>query len=191
MSRMSSLRRRRMTAPESRCVWIATVDPYSYVYWVERVISHLPGGETHELRRGNDQPVVLLPGQGVTLSGVYTAVDGSRLKFDADAQIIYLPDGSRYFLASATNPNPDYVDRNGNSLEFYPSTKQWKDTLGRWIGLTFDNTSAHTQMVTLPSLGGQTMTFQLVWKNLSQALTAGRLSPNTGVTLSARNRTTR
>ncbi len=63
---------------------------YQSAYWIERVIVHLPGGMTHELRRGSDVAVLRQNYEGAPpLSGVYVATDGSRLKFDADQQIIY------------------------------------------------------------------------------------------------------
>ncbi len=152
------------------------------VYWVERVILYLPGGVTHELRRANDAPVQLAAGAGApALSGVYVAVDGSRLKFDylsASEQVIYMPDGSRYRLLTT---GAEYIDRNGNKLTYdktnpgsNPNYKKWTDTLGRAIGVALDNSNTtQPQQLSLPAVGGQTMNFQLVWKNLSQVLSPG------------------
>lgn len=106
-------------------------DPTYYVYWVERVILHLPGGVTHELRRSTDAPAERTCTQGApTLSGTYVAVDGSRIKFEyvsSSEQIVYMPDGSRYVLSSSTAGQ--YIDRNGNTLTY--GSGQWTDTLGR------------------------------------------------------------
>ncbi|MGE0133399.1 MAG: RHS repeat domain-containing protein [Blastocatellales bacterium] len=153
------------------CLDCGSSDP---VYWVERVILHLPGGATHELRRASDAPVQRAAGAGApALSGVYVAVDGSRLKFDylnATEQVIYMPDGSRYRLLTT---GAEFIDRNGNKLAYNKTTKQWTDTLGRTIGFVLSNSSAQTQNLGLPAVGGQAMNFQLVWKNLSQALSPG------------------
>nr|MDQ3010320.1 hypothetical protein [Acidobacteriota bacterium] len=149
-------------------------DTYNDAYWIERVILYLPGGMTHELRKSDDSPVFRLANQGSpTMSGTYVSVDGSRMKFDASASpnVIYMPDGSRYVLNSS---GAQYLDRNGNTLTYSKSAKQWTDTLGRTIGLTLDTSSTTTaQSVNLPAFNTGNITFQLEWKNLSQSLTSG------------------
>ena len=54
-------------------------------YFVDRMVVHMPDGSTHELRK-NDTPVA-----SASWSGIYYAVDGSRLKYDAGSTILYLP----------------------------------------------------------------------------------------------------
>jgi hypothetical protein len=60
------------------------------LYYVARILLHLPDGSTHELRK-NDTPGLSSP-----YSGVFVAVDGSRIKYNFDNSTIYLPDGSSY-----------------------------------------------------------------------------------------------
>jgi RHS repeat-associated protein len=149
-------------------------DGYEYAYWVERVTLHLPGGIAHELRKSDDSPIYRTSTQGApAMNGTYVAVDGSRLKFDASASpnVIYMPDGSRYLLHST---GAEFVDPNGNKLTYSKSSKQWTDTLGRTIGFALDNSSTSApQSINLPAVGTANMTFQLEWKNLSNALSSG------------------
>ncbi|HEX8845799.1 MAG TPA: hypothetical protein VF791_14195, partial [Pyrinomonadaceae bacterium] len=95
-------------------------------FWkVPRLIVHMPDGSSHELRR-DDTPYT---GQ-VNNTGNYYAVDGSRLRYDNSNSppTLYLPDGSRYVFGENTI---QFIDRNGNTLNYNRSTAQWTDTLGR------------------------------------------------------------
>ena len=52
--------------------------PSDTPFYVARVLVHLPDGSTHELRK-DDNPV---QSSGLSYTGVFVAVDGSRLKYD-------------------------------------------------------------------------------------------------------------
>lgn len=141
----------------------------AYGYFVERIALHMPDGSTHELRK-HDTPVLrnLIDG-APPLTGIYVSTDGSRMKYDADNAILYLPDGSRYLLNAPGGAQ--YVDRNGNTLNYNSSTKQWTDTTGRVISVVLNNTIAvgqtqATQIVSLPGFGAATQQYTLVWKKL-------------------------
>lgn len=85
----------------------------------------MPDGSTHELRR-DDTPYT----GAVNNTGVYYAVDGSRLRYDTATPTLYLPSGARYVLGATT---VQFYDANGNKLSYTRSSKQWTDTLGRVI----------------------------------------------------------
>lgn len=140
-------------------------------YWkVPRLTMHMPDGSTHELRR-DDQPYT----GPVNNTGVYYAVDGSRLRYDTATSTLYLPDGSRYVLSSTT---VQFIDRNGNTLSYNRSTKQWTDTLGRVIASPPMGTAPGLYSYNLPGVNGTTTTYKLRWTYLSVALEA---DPVTGV----------
>ena len=98
---------------------------FPHQYYIDRVRVHMPDGSSHELRREADMAYSSAP------PAILVAVDGSQLRYDSVQQILYLSDGSRYFLNST--PGAKYVDRNGNTLTYNASTKGWTDTLGRTI----------------------------------------------------------
>src|SRR5439155_2321410 len=102
---------------------------------VARLFMHMPDGSTHELRQ-SDQPY-----EGtLRVTGIFYAVDDSRLRYDSTSQttgILYMPDGSRYVLNSST---AQFIDRNGNTLNYNATTQQWKETLDRTIGMPFPAT---------------------------------------------------
>jgi hypothetical protein len=56
---------------------------------------HMPDGSSHELRKSD----VAYHGQ-VDMTGVFYAVSGSRMRYDANTATLYLPDGTRYILAN-------------------------------------------------------------------------------------------
>ena len=60
--------------------------------YFNRIHLHMPGGATHELRQ-NDS--VTSPASS---TGIFIAVDGSHIKYDADNKIVYMGDGSQYRL---------------------------------------------------------------------------------------------
>ncbi len=141
-------------------------------YFVQRLSITMPDGSSHEFRK-SDVPV-LMPTGFPTLSGVYYAVDGSRLRYDADTATLYLPDGSRYLLNAPGGVQ--YIDRHGNTLNYNAATKQWTDTLGRTLGFSLNNSipegqSSYDQVVALPGVDGVVVYYTLRWKMLGDALT--------------------
>lgn len=137
---------------------------------VARVYIHMPDGSKHELRK-SDQPY-----EGpIDMFGTFYAVDGSRLRYDSTGQstgTLYFPDGSRYVLNTAT---AQYIDRNGNTLNYNASTRQWKDTLGRDINVPLPaNPSPGEQLYTLE---GMPLPYKFIWKHLSET---GVLTPLAG-----------
>jgi RHS repeat-associated protein len=137
---------------------------------VARVYIHMPDGLTHELRKG-DQPY-----EGpINMFGTFYAVDSSRLRYDStgvDTGTLYMPDGARYVLNGGT---AQFIDRNGNTLNYNASTRQWTDTLGRVLGIPLPaNPLPQDYTYTLPGIGGS-LTYTFRWKHLSDA---GVLTPD-------------
>jgi len=138
----------------------------------------LPDGSSHDLRHGN--PIVYWPRNEPepSFSGTYYAVDGSQLRYEYDSRTLYLPDGSRYILGDQAPTT--FIDRNGNSETYNPSNKTWTDTIGRVISIPFDpgnltvpfNGLPGEQLYSLPGVGGSSITYKLIWKELAYALTA-------------------
>jgi hypothetical protein len=141
-------------------------------YYINRALVHLPDGSTHEVRKNDTVEGPFWPWEWSPIfSGVYVAVDGSRIKYDTSTQTIYLPDGSRYWL---TAPNGvQYIDRNGNTLTYNSTTKQWTDTLGRTISAlgasAVNNSTTGDKEYLMPGVGGVNQKFILRWKNLGDA----------------------
>jgi RHS repeat-associated protein len=134
-------------------------------YFINHVHVYMPDGSGHELRKDNSISI-----DQADNSGTYRAVDGSRLRFEAGSNTLYLPDGSRYILAATTQ----YIDRNGNTLSYSYSTGQWTDTLGRVINNPLgDNapSSAGDVSYTMPRVGGGTISYTLRWRNLADVRT--------------------
>ena len=135
-------------------------------YYVNRLHVHMPGGSSHELRI-NDTPTTTL-----TYAGTYYAVDGSNLRYEASSisdGVLYLPNGSRYVLG---NNICQYVDRNGNTLNYYVSSRQWIDTQGRVLDMPLPaSPSATTYTYNLPSTTGTPLTYRLRWSTLENART--------------------
>jgi hypothetical protein len=96
-------------------------------YRVHRVYVHTPDGSTHELR-DTDEPYIAY---GVSHNGIFYAVDGSRLKYVSSTSTLWMPDGSRYILGSTTT---QFIDRNGNILNYDNGTQTWTDTMGPNVG---------------------------------------------------------
>ena len=133
---------------------------------VARVYIHMPDGSRHELRM-SDQPY-----EGpIRQSGTFYAVDSSRLRYDSTGEatgILYFPDGTRYKLNGST---AQYIDRNGNTLNYDANTRQWSDTLGRVLGSPLPtNPEAIDYPYTMPGLDGP-ITYTFRWKELRHALT--------------------
>lgn len=130
-------------------------------YWViDRLYLHMPDGATFEMRKG-DTPH-LWP---VNRTGKFYAVDDSRLIYDADNSILYMPDGSRYEIGSTTTK---LIDRNGNTMVYNASAGQWADTLGRTIPIP---AMGYTSTYSPPGTSGS---YIFRWSNLSEALTVSQ-----------------
>ncbi|MFL6253577.1 MAG: RHS repeat domain-containing protein [Pyrinomonadaceae bacterium] len=139
----------------------------SFTYRVANVFIHMPDGSSHELRKADE---VYADNGTVDKSGTFYAVDGSRLRYDstgAATGTLYMPDGSHYVLNAAT---AQFIDRNGNTLNFDASTRQWTDTLGRGVGAPWPATPQAGQdySYTPP---GYSSPFVFKWRSLSSALT--------------------
>ena len=144
--------------------------PSTGAFRVRRVYINMPDGSKHELREGNQ------PYQGaIDMFGTFYAVDGSRLRYDSTGQntgTLYLPDGTRYVLNGST---AQFIDRNGNTLNYNASTRQWTDALNRVIGMPLpSNPEAQYYTYTVPGLDGP-VTYQFRWQHLSEV---GVLTPD-------------
>jgi hypothetical protein len=124
--------------PKTSDVYWYTGKPYAngsispYTFRVARVFIHMPDGSTHELRKAD---AVQQDTGTVDMNGTFYAVDGSRMRYDANGAtngVLYLSDGTRYNINSST---VQYIDRNGNTLTYTVSTRQWTDTMNRTIGM--------------------------------------------------------
>jgi RHS repeat-associated protein len=137
---------------------------------VARVYITMPDGSKHELRKG-DQPYE----GSIDMVGTFYAVDSSRLRYDSTSQTtgtLYLSDGTRYVLNGGS---AQYIDRNGNTLNYNATTRQWTDTLNRVIGQPLPaNPTAGEQLYYLP---GMPLPYKLIWKHLSDT---GVLTPLAG-----------
>src|SRR5262245_7627317 len=148
--------------PKCLCTYEVNFTPYA----IERLLIHMPDGSTHELRK-NDTPVLR---DTVALAGIYYAVDSSQLKFDADTATLYLPDGSRYLLAAPGGAQ--FIDRNGNTLSYNSTSKQWTDTLGRVISLPpLQNSAPGDFQYSLPGFGGTNKIFTFRFRFLNDVRT--------------------
>jgi len=145
---------------------------YPYTFRVARVFIHMPDGSTHELRKAD----AVQPDNGtVDTNGTFYAVDNSRMRYDASGAtngVLYLPDGTRYIMSSGT---VQFVDKNGNTLSYSVSSRQWTDTMGRTIGMPWPaNPQAGVNyQYSVPGFNGNPATYTLKFAQLSSAL-----SPN-------------
>ena len=146
--------------------YYSSIQPYTYR--VANVFIHMPDGSTHELRKA-DQVYQNLG--TVDTSGTFYAVDGARLRYDstgASTGTLYMPDGSRYVLNDTT---AQFIDRNGNTLSYNSSARQWTDTMGRVINTPWPaDPQAGDYGYTVPGFNGGTTTYTLKWRNLSSVL---------------------
>lgn len=145
---------------------------YPYTFRVARVYIHMPDGSTHELRKAD---AVQQDTGSVDTNGTFYAVDNSRMRYDtsgATTGVLYLPDGSRYNISSTT---VQFIDRNGNTLTYNVSSRQWTDTMGRTIGMPWPaNPQAGVDyQYSVPGFNGNPVTYTLKFAQLSSAL-----SPN-------------
>jgi len=140
---------------------------------IKRVFIHMPDGSTHELRKSD-----VKSNDPVDMTGTFYAVDGSRMRFEAngtaDTGTIYMPDGTRYVLG---HPTSQIIDRNGNTLTYNESSRQWTDTLNRVIANPLPATPTVGDFsYSLPGLSGVNgglQTYTMKWRNLADALTPG------------------
>src|SRR5258705_1826192 len=107
------------------------------------------------------------------MTGTFYAVDGSRMRYDANSSppTLYLADGTRYLFNASTT---QYIDRNGNTLTYTASTRQWSDTLGRTIGMPWPaNPQANSDYpYAIPGINGTSINYTLKFKNLADAMTS-------------------
>ena len=164
--------------PKNPDLYWYTGKPYAngsvhpYTYRVARVFIHMPGGSTHELRKAD----AVQPDTGsVDMSGTFYAVDGSRMRYDANGAtngVLYLPDGTRYNISSTTI---QYIDTNGNSLTYNVASREWTDTMNRTIGMPWPASpqAGTSYEYSVPGLNGSSVTYTFKFAQLSSAL-----SPN-------------
>ena len=173
------------------CVTLEGGGPGGY-YYIKRIVVHLPGGETHELRA--DDSAFLSDGNNpYNLNGVYYAVDGSNIKYIEDSTAnpptyrLQMPDGSFYDFGGSIQElwrrkAVKFTDRNGNFTSYFaPGSVDeygvkhpngyWKDTLGRNISIPI-GLKAPTAPTTAPSpqtykMPGMTGEYKLHWKKLN------------------------
>ncbi|HEY0100134.1 MAG TPA: hypothetical protein VGB76_14385 [Pyrinomonadaceae bacterium] len=169
-------------------------DQESYGYYVRRIHLHLPDGSSHELRKDDQTPGFPLDNPVYDFSGMYYAVDGSRTRYDYDANsdtgVLYLPDGGRYHFgarqtvtryghAQERSWGTTYIDRHGNTMTYNMGTGVWTDTLGRTITnpLFLDPQANEVRPYQVPGINGQPLIYKLHWKLLADALrVSGALS---------------
>lgn len=133
-----------------------------------RAMLHMPDGSSHELRKSDS------PGScSETMSGVYVAVDGSHIRYDSSVSTVYLADGSRYLLNVAGGAQAQYIDKNGNTLTYTKSAKQWTDTLGRSFTappLPDESEAPADVSYSLPGIGGGAISYTFRWRRLHEII---------------------
>jgi hypothetical protein len=136
-------------------------------WFVREVQIQMPDGSTHLLRHSSPTA-----NWGSSSSGVYYAVDSSQLRYDWNSKKLFLPDGSIYTLGDYQT-STTYADRNGNTLVYNPNTKQWADTLGRFISTPpTPQNGAGDYPYTVPGVGGITpLTYIFRWRQFADART--------------------
>src|SRR5688572_7462047 len=143
-----------------------TVPPFTFR--VAQLFMHMPDGSSHEMRK---QDAVYADGGVIQMTGTFYSVDGSRMRYDSTGQntgTLYLPDGGRYILGSAT---VQYIDRNGNTLTYDVAARQWTDTMGRVIGMPWPvNPGPGDYNYAVPGVNGSTVSYTLKFRSLSDAL---------------------
>jgi RHS repeat-associated protein len=163
--------------PKGNDLYWYTGKPYThgwyngYTFRIARVFIHMPGGETHELRR-SDQ---VYSDSSVEKNGNFYAVDDSRMRYDGDISTLFMPDGTRYVFNGSTT---QYIDRNGNTLNYDATNRQWTDTMGRVIGMPWPaNPGAGNYTYSIPGFAQSTspnssvtISYTLKFSNLSDVL---------------------
>lgn len=149
-----------------------TVSPFTYR--VAQLFMHLPDGSTHEMRK---QDAVYQDTGSISMTGTFYSVDSSRMRYDSTGQntgILFLPDGTRYIMGTTTVQR---IDRNGNTLNYDISTRQWTDTMGRTIGMPWPvNPGPGDYTYSVPGFNGSTIAYTIKFRSLSDALSPN--SPN-------------
>lgn len=144
-----------------------TVSPFTYR--VAHLYMHMPDGTTYEMRK---QDAVYQDTGSISMTGTFYSVDGSRLRYESSGQstgILYLPNGSRYILGSSS---VQFIDRNGNTLNFDLSSRVWTDTMGRQISMPWPvNPGPGDYSYSLPGVNDSTKIYTLKFRSLSAALT--------------------
>jgi hypothetical protein len=137
-------------------------------YYINRIRVRMPGGSSHELRIDDTLTNTL------TYAGTYYSVDGSNLRYEATSisdGTLYLPDGSRYLLLPSTT-GYHYIDRNGNTLSYNATNRQWTDTQDRVLDIPLPaSPSATTYTYNLPSTTSTPVSYSVRWSTLANALT--------------------
>jgi RHS repeat-associated protein len=158
--------------PDYPCV------PQEYHYAIFRFYAHLPDGSTHELRRSDSAVMVDPPtNPPADAAGTYYAVNGSRMRLEyhtgvgAPPNVLYMPDGSRYIWDSSSGQIlVKYVDRNGNTLVYNSSSRQWTDTLGRVISNPLSAApTVGDQTYSLPGVNGSPVNYTFRWRALADS----------------------
>ena len=166
--------------------------PLGWRGFIARIHAHLPDGSTHELRK-DDAPHNWGTESNYGYTGTYYSVDGSRMKFVFDpgvrSGVLFMPDGGRY-----TFPDPQglvtlqasqYVDRNGNTLTYNSTTKQWTDSVGRLLGSPLPAAAGMGGSLTprdvqysVPGMGTSSLNYTFKWRYLSDPTTGETVLSN-------------
>ena len=99
------------------------------LYYINKKIVSIPGIGTHDLYKDEDPHLFTPQTPNRENFGIFYAVDGSRIKYDADTGTLYLPNGSRYLFSGGQTTT--YIDRQGNQRTYNQTGRFWTDTLGR------------------------------------------------------------
>lgn len=167
--------------------------PTGYRGFIARIHVHMPDGSTHELRK-DDAPHNWGTESNYGFTGSYYAVDGARMRFDFDpgahSGVLFLPDGGRYTFADPqgglTIKATQYTDRNGNTLTYNSTTRQWTDTLGRTLSSPLPASpilgglppAPGDVQYTVPGFGTSSLTYTLKWRRLNDSTTGETVLSN-------------
>ncbi len=158
--------------------------------YVKRITVHLPSGESHEMRAGDDVVTYPMSGQPpFDFNATFYAVDGSNLRYIENSSAgrfeLQLPDGSAYkfrsskeYLSGSDTPlvrkASGYSDKNGNATSYNSNSGVLTDTLGRSFAspVGFEAPSAPTTsqnpiVYSLPGLDGGQIQYKFHWKRLN------------------------
>ena len=142
-----------------------------FTYRVSKLFMHLPDGSTHEMR---EQDAVYADNGTIDMVGTFYAVDSSRLRYDSTGQntgILYMSDGTRYILGANA---VQYIDRNGNTLNYDVNTREWTDTMGRELSMPWPaNPGPGDYSYSLPGVDGSSKVYTIKFRSLSEVLTPG------------------
>jgi hypothetical protein len=142
--------------------------PTEPILYINRLLLQMPDGSSHELRKDDAHTFSTVPD-----AGVYYAVDGSNIRYDTATNTVFLPDGSRYLLSVSGGAQAQYIDRNGNTMTYTFSSKQWTDTLGRNIKFPLSNQTWGDVTNNLTGVNGSTLGYTLKWRYLNECLSSG------------------